>query len=65
MSGDKPNDAAQADFAMVPGELGELLTQIELEPVPERLLELALKLQLALARQREAETVREPAQASA
>jgi hypothetical protein len=65
MSGEKPTDAAQADPAMVPGELGDLLRQIEKEPVPERLLELALKLQVALARRRAAETVREPAQAGA
>ena len=65
MSGEKPTDAAQAEPAMVPGELGDLLRQIEQEPVPERLLELALKLQVALARRREAETARERALASA
>jgi hypothetical protein len=34
--------------AMIPGELGELLTQIEKEKAPERLLELAVRLQAAL-----------------
>jgi hypothetical protein len=38
--------------AMIPGELGELLGQIEREKVPEKLLELAVRLQDALARQR-------------
>ena len=36
----------------VPGEFDDLLRQIEKEPVPERLLELALKLQAALVEQR-------------
>lgn len=38
--------------AMIPGELGELLVQIERERAPERLLELAVQLQSALARWR-------------
>ena len=33
---------------MIPGELGDLLAQIETEAVPERLLELAVRLQAAL-----------------
>lgn len=37
---------------MVPGEYGHLLREIEKEPVPERLLELALKLQAALVEER-------------
>lgn len=36
--------------AMIPGELGELLVQIEREKAPERLLELAVELQAALIR---------------
>lgn len=35
-----------------PGEFDHLLREIEKEPVPERLLELALKLQAALVEQR-------------
>jgi hypothetical protein len=38
--------------AMIPGEFGELLGQIEREAVPERLLELAVELQAALIRMR-------------
>jgi hypothetical protein len=49
MSGDTPAHAAEGDFAMMPGELSGLLEQIEAEPVPERLLQLALQLQKALA----------------
>lgn len=45
---DMPDLAAPA----IPGELGELLSQIEKETVPERLLELAVELQAALARRR-------------
>lgn len=42
---------ATADEA-VPGEFGLILREIEKEVVPERLLELALKLQAALVDQR-------------
>lgn len=36
--------------ALIAGELGELLVQIEKEKAPERLLELAVQLQAALLR---------------
>lgn len=52
MAGDKPSKAAEAGFAIAPGELGDLLEQIEAEPVPERLLALAQQLQKALAARR-------------
>ena len=52
MSGDRPEHAANGDVIMVPGELSELLAQIAAEPVPARLLDLALKLQKALAEHR-------------
>lgn len=52
MSGDTPEHAANGDVMVVPGELSELLEQIEMEPVPERLLNLALQLQKALAQHR-------------
>jgi hypothetical protein len=51
--GEVANDMPDPDAAaMVPGELGELLVQIEKEKAPERLLELAVLLQAALLRQR-------------
>lgn len=47
--GQAVKDAPQAPTPdMIPGELGELLAQIETETVPERLLELAVRLQAAL-----------------
>mgnify|MGYP001279751052 CR=1 FL=1 len=46
-------DLAMPD--MIPGELGELLSQIEKEKVPERLLDLAVQLQAALQRGRSSE----------
>lgn len=47
------NDMPDPDAsAMIPGELGELLVQIEREKAPERLLELAVQLQAALVRRR-------------
>lgn len=52
MSGDTPEHAENGDTIMVPGGLSELLAQIETEPVPARLLELALELQKALAQHR-------------
>lgn len=39
---------------MMPGEFGALLERIELEPVPERLFELAVQLQAALQLNRQA-----------
>jgi len=42
-----------------PGEFDDLLREIEKEPVPDRLLELALKLQSALVSQREAQEAAE------
>lgn len=52
MSGDTPEHAPSGDAIMVPGELSELLAQIATEPVPARLLELALELQKALVQHR-------------
>lgn len=52
MSGKKPKNAAAADTRLAPGELGYLLARIEAEPVPERLLQLVLELQKALAERR-------------
>ncbi len=43
----------------LPGEFDDLLREIEKEPVPDRLLELALKLQSALVAQREAQEAAE------
>ncbi len=49
--GKVPNDMLDPEGpAMIPGELGELLLQIEREKAPERLLELAVQLQAALLR---------------
>lgn len=51
--GNVANDMPDPDApAMIPGELGELLVQIEKEKSPERLLELAEQLQAALVRRR-------------
>jgi hypothetical protein len=46
---DSPDDRTPQ---IVPGEFDHLLREIEKEPVPERLLELAQRLQAALAEQR-------------
>lgn len=46
---DRPDDRMPE---MAPGELGFLLREIEREAVPERLLELARRLQAALADER-------------
>lgn len=43
-----------------PGEFDEILRQIEKEPIPERLLELALKLQSALMERRRQDSQCEP-----
>ncbi len=52
--GKVPNDMPDPEGpAMIPGELGELLLQIEKEKAPERLLELAVQLQAALLRRHE------------
>ena len=45
-------DEADAQAETAVGEFDELLRQIETEPVPERLLQLALKLQAALVGRR-------------
>lgn len=45
-------DAAQNDLVGIPAEITSILTAIEKEPVPERLLKLALELQEALAKRR-------------
>lgn len=52
MAGREPKGAAEAGFAIAPGELGDLLERIEAEPVPERLLALAQELQRALSARR-------------
>lgn len=49
---DSPENRAAPVPETVPGEFDRLLWEIETEPVPERLLELALKLQTALVEQR-------------
>ena len=41
----------RADGAAIPRDIGVLLTEIEREPIPDRLLALAKELQDALARQ--------------
>lgn len=46
---------------MIPGELGELLAEIEREAAPERLLELAVRLQTALQLSRVAIAPEQPA----
>lgn len=51
---DCPGEREVAAAEAVRGEFDHLLRQIEKEPVPERLLELALKLQAALVERREA-----------
>lgn len=50
---DRPQDCGPPIPGPVPGEFERLLLEIEKEPVPERLLELALKLQAALMERRE------------
>ena len=49
---DCPDNSVSPVPEMAPGEFGHLLREIEKEAVPERLLELALKLQAALVEQR-------------
>lgn len=49
---DCPHDRLARLPAPAPGEFDCLLQEIEKEPVPERLLELALKLQAALVAHR-------------
>jgi len=48
-------DTAQNDLAGIPAEITSILMAIEKEPVPDRLLILALELQEALAKRRLAE----------
>lgn len=48
-------DTAQNDLAGIPAEITSILTAIEKEPVPDRLLKLALELQGALTKRRLAE----------
>ena len=52
--GEREASATETVTETMPGEFDHLLRQIEKEPVPERLLELALKLQAALVERREA-----------
>lgn len=47
-----PNDQDAGGDEAVPGEFDRLLREIENEPVPARLLELALELQAALVERR-------------
>lgn len=47
--------AAQNDLAGIPADISSILAAIEKEPVPDRLLKLALELQEALAKRRLAE----------
>ena len=49
---DCPDDNGAGLPETTRGELGHLLREIEKEPMPERLLQLALKLQAALVEQR-------------
>jgi len=46
------NDETEQEKAGLPAEIGLILEAIEREPVPERLLTLAVKLQEALAKRR-------------
>ena len=61
---DRPHDrsacASQTLPGDLPGDLARLLREIETEPVPGRLLDLALQLQAALVERRRADGGPEP-----